>query len=157
MTGGSKTFTVREATPSDRPAILAIAEDLPEWFDEHARQVAIPTDIVHQHVSVALEGPLVVGFISLYVSDGRLNIGWIGVLKSHHRKGIGHQLLRTAEERARAMGVAEIAVSTLGDAVEYAPYDQTRSFYRKNGFVAYQRSKTDNPGCPEELKLRKQL
>ena len=99
----------------------------------------------------------VLGFVSVYVSEGRLNIGWIGVRKSHHRRGIGLQLLEKVEERARTMHIAEIAVMTLGDSVDYPPYERTRSFYMKHGFAEHQRSKTDNPGCPEELRLVKRL
>ena len=150
-------ITVREYADADRPAVIAVAENLPEWFDEHARTIAIPTDIRHQHVLVGADGNAVVAFISLYVSEGRLNIGWLGVLKSYHRQGIGRRLLNAAEEKARAMDIPEIAVYTLGDSVDYPPYDQTRAFYFKNGFRVYQRNKTDNPGCPEELKLKKRL
>ena len=56
-----------------------------------------------------------------------------------------------------ALRMREIAVSTLGDSVDYPPYAQTRSFYLANGLAVYRRSQTDNPGCPEELLLRKQL
>ena len=150
-------ITVREFAESDYAAVVAIAENLPEWFDEHARRIAIPTDIRHQRVFVAVDGDAVVGFISLYVSAGKLNIGWIGVAKHHHRMGAGQRLLQRAEQSARTMGIHELAVFTLGDSVDYPPYEQTRSFYFKNGFKVYQRSKTDNPGCPEELKLSKRL
>jgi ribosomal protein S18 acetylase RimI-like enzyme len=148
---------VRDFVEADRAAIVAIANELPEWFDEHARSTAIPTDIRHQTVVVATDGDDVVGFISLYVSDGRWNIGWIGVARARHRQGIGQKLVRKAEEKATAMGLSEIAVMTLGDSVDYPPYQATRSFYFKNGFEVFQRSRTDNPGCPEELRLLKRL
>ncbi len=157
MNSELKAVTIRKAVEADYPGILSVAQNLPEWFDERARQVAIPTDIRHQDVFVAIAPDGVLGFITLYVSEGRLNIGWIGVRKSHRRRSIGQQLLKKGEERARAMGISQIAVTTLGDNVDYPPYAQTRSFYMKNGFVEYQRSTTDNPGCPEELKLVKPL
>ena len=93
MKSNDSVVTVREATEADRPGILDVAQDLPEWFDEHARQVAIPIDILHQDVFVAVASSEVLGFVSLYVSEGKLNIGWIGIRKSHHRKGIGSLLL----------------------------------------------------------------
>ena len=109
MENAHRSIEIRTCVEADYPGILAVAEDLPEWFDEHARLTAIPTDIRHQHVMVAVEDGAIVGFISLYVSEGKFNIGWIGVLKSHQRKGIGRQLLRQAEDKARALGLIRSA------------------------------------------------
>jgi hypothetical protein len=53
--------------------------------------------------------------------------------------------------------VTEIATYTLGDGVDYKPYEAAREFYFRRGFTVYQRSKTDNPGCPEEIKIRKRI
>jgi hypothetical protein len=66
-------------------------------------------------------------------------------------------LLRELEKKARELGIPEIATYTLGDRVDYAPYEQTRAFYFKNGFSIYQRSQTDNPSCPEEIKISKKI
>ena len=60
------------------PGILAVAEDLPEWFDQTARTKSIPMDIRHQDGFVAVSGQKVVGFVTLYVAEGRLHIGWLG-------------------------------------------------------------------------------
>ena len=65
--------------------------------------------------------------------------------------------MTNAEEFGRQLGLAEIATYTLGDAVDYEPYESTRRFYFARGFKVYQRSTTDNPGCPEEIKIKKQL
>ena len=60
--------------------ILTITEGLPEWFDETARSKSIPTDIRHQEGFVAVAEQRVVGFVTLYVAEGRLHIGWLGVV-----------------------------------------------------------------------------
>ena len=57
------------------PGILAVAENLPEWFDETARPKSIPIDIRHQEGFVSVSGQKVVGFLTLYVAEGRLHIG----------------------------------------------------------------------------------
>ncbi len=95
------------------------------------------------------------GFITLYVAEGRVNIGWLGVHPDYHRRGIGGRLLQAAEDYCRDIGILELATYTLGDSVDYRPYELTRSFYFKYGFRVYQRSQTDNPSCPEEMKLKK--
>lgn len=148
---------IRPMEPDDHSDILAVAETLLEWFDVDARGRAIPTDLQHQDGFVALLDSKLVGFITLFVAEGRLNIGWLGVKKDCHRQGIGGRLLDAAEDTARDMGIEELATYTLGDSVDYQPYEQTRAFYAKHGFQIYQRSKTDNPGCPEEIKILKKI
>ncbi|MBI4558669.1 MAG: GNAT family N-acetyltransferase [Candidatus Hydrogenedentes bacterium] len=147
----------RPIQEQDYREILAVAEALPEWFDADARGRAIPADLRHQHGFVALSGGQVVGFITLFLAEGRLNIGWLGVRPDFHRKGIGSRLLDCAEEFAKHHGLTEIATYTLGDGVDYKPYEATRRFYFSRGFKTYQRSTTDNPGCPEEIKIKKPI
>lgn len=60
---------------------LAIAEELPEWFDETARSESISTDIRHQEGFVAASEQRGVGFVPLYVAEGWLHIGWLGADK----------------------------------------------------------------------------
>jgi len=147
----------RQIEKQDHPGILAVAESLPDWFDEDARKRAIPADLRHQDGFVALTEEKIVGFITLFFSEGRLNIGWLGVSPDCHRAGIGSQLLACAEDFGRWHGLKEIATYTLGDGVDYKPYELTREFYFNRGFEVFQRNKTDNPGCPEEIKIKKRI
>lgn len=155
---------IRRFTPGDHEQVVRIAELLPEWFDDDARDRAIPIDLKYQEVFVC-EGfdssadrtPLILGFIALFIAEGRVNIGWMGVHPDYHRQGIGGNLIQAAEDYCQSIGVDELATYTLGDRVEYPPYESTRAFYQKHGFTIYQRSQTDNPGCPEEIKLKKRV
>ena len=70
-----------------------------------------------------------VGFLTLYVAEGRLHIGWLGVARKFHKQGIGTRLLAAAEMKARDLGIDELATYTLGDSVDYEPHDRTRNFY----------------------------
>lgn len=147
--------TIRQIEEQDFPAVAGIVRELPEWFDAVARQHSIPIDLQHQRGFVAVaDGPLA-GFVTTYVADGGLNIGWLGVHRDWHRRGIGSLLLARVEELAEELGIAEVATYTLGEAVDYPPYEATRQFYFKHGFEVYQRNQTDNPSCPEEIRLRK--
>lgn len=140
-----------------REQIIQIIEALPDWFDFDARTRAMPIDLQFQEVYVAEVGAQIVGFITLYIAEGRVNIGWLGVHPDHHRMGIGGQLVKAAEDFCRQNGIDELALYTLGDSVDYEPYESTRTFYLKHGFAIFQRSQTDNPGCPEEIKLKKSV
>ena len=66
-------------------------------------------------------------------------------------------MLKAVEAFCRSAGIEEITTDTLGDSVDYAPYEGTRAFYFKHGFQIYQRAPTDNPVCPEEIKIRKRV
>lgn len=147
-----------EPLSSDHYAgIMDVVKELPAWFDEDARTRAIPVDLHFQEGFVALEDEQVLGFITYFVAEGRVTIGWMGVRPSFHRRGIGGALLRALEEFCRSVGIEEIATYTLGDTVDYEPYEGTRDFYFKHGFRIYQRAQTDNPGCPEEIKIKKRV
>lgn len=148
---------IKRLEPTHIGQVVYIADLLPEWFDYDARTRAIPIDLQFQEVFVAEEDGSAVGFISLFVAEGRVNIGWMGVHPEHHRQGVGGLLIQAAEDYCRLVGIGELATYTLGDSVDYPPYDSTRAFYLKHGFTIYQRSQTDNPGCPEEIKLKKRV
>ena len=143
--------------PKHHSGILEIVEHLPEWFDEIARTRAVPTDLRHQPGFVAVSNERVAGFVTLYVTEGRLHIGWFAVDKPFQRQGIGSRLLYAVETKAWELQIDEIATYTLGDSVAYPPYEVTRRFYWKHGFTVYKRSRTDNPGCPEEIWISKQV
>jgi GNAT superfamily N-acetyltransferase len=148
---------VRPMIDSDHAAILDLVAGLSDWFDLDAQTRGIPIDLKHQRGFVAERSGQMVGFITLFVAEGRLNIGWLGVNKKNQREGLGSRLLAAAEGVAREWGIDELATYTLGDGVKYPAYEQTRAFYVKHGFKVYQRNRTDNPGCPEEIKISKKV
>ena len=151
------TIKIEPLSPGHHSGIIAVAQSLPEWFDTDSRTRAIPIDLRFQDGFAAVLDEQVVGFILVFVSEGRVNISWMGVHPDYHRQGIGGLLLDAAESFCQSIGVCELVTYTLGDSVDYKPYEATRAFYRSHGFEIYQRSQTDNLGCPEEIKLRKKV
>lgn len=149
------TITIKMLTPEYLDDVMAIAKALPAWFDADARIRAMPVDIRYQDGFVADIGGEIVGFISFYISEGRVNIGWLGVRPAYHRQGIGAELVKAAGSYCQLKGIQELSVMTLGESVDYEPYETTRAFYHKMGFRVYLRAQTDNPGCPEEIRLKK--
>lgn len=150
-------IAIRPLQGTDIPAVLALAESLPDWFDEDARRRAIPADLQQQSGFVAVSEESVVGFITLFFAEGRLTIGWLAVRQDFQRSGIGSRLLEEAESFGREHGATEIATYTLGDGVVYEPYVSTRQFYFSKGFRIYQRNRTDNPNCQEEIRIKKAI
>lgn len=147
----------RLITEGDFDAALGLALSLPEWFNPEGIE-QIQRDLpVHDGAVIELGG-VVAGFVTWTLDEqGSGEITWIAVAPGHHRTGLGRRMLEMAEDRLRDQGAADVFVETLGDSVEYEPYERTRSFYRAMGFADFKRVMTDNPGMPESLTLRKSL
>ena len=112
-------------------------------------------DLRYQCGFVAEDGNKeVVGFISFFVNQGKAEIGWIGIHPDLHRQGVGRSLLHRLLRELESTQVSELYVHTLGDAVDYEPYQRTRKFYRQMGFQDFKRiAHPENPDCEEELIL----
>ena len=120
------TKIIRRFTLDDLDEVIQLSELLPEWFDVDARIRAIPIDLRFQEVFVCEtscrgteEDGHILGFIALFIAEGRVNIGWMGVHPDHHRQDIGGLLIKAAEDFCRSIGVEELATYTLGDSVDY--------------------------------------
>ena len=137
--------------------VVGIATSLPAWFNEDGI-LQIREQVPHQSGAVAEIDGAVVGFVTWAVDDACAGeIAWIGVEPGYHRRGIGRALLAAAEDQLGRAGVVDVFVVTLGESVDYEPYERTRRFYRSAGFIDAERVFTGNPGMPEELTLRKRI
>lgn len=154
---GPSPISVRIATQQDTNAILNIAKALPEWFTPKGINL-IKTDLQFQNGLCAELDSKVIGFITFFVNEARAQIGWMGVLPEYQRQHIGKQLLTQLCENLKRANVTEIQVHTLGDSVDYAPYEKTRLFYRSFGFKDFKTiSNPENPAYEEELILRLEI
>ncbi|MDO5378137.1 MAG: GNAT family N-acetyltransferase [Clostridia bacterium] len=129
--------------PAQRAAIAqAILAALPDWFgipestqryvDECRAQpffAAVAEDATEANAENAL------GFAALK-RTGPLaaEIAVMGVLPSHHRRGIGSSLLRALKAYAKAQGYAFLQVKTVQMGC-YDAYDRTNRFYQRMGFT----------------------
>ena len=59
----------------------------------------------------------------------------MGVLEDCHLRGTGMKLIQAAETLCREKGVQFLTVKTLDSSAHYEPYERTRNFYRKAGFL----------------------
>jgi len=156
---------VRDASPSDYEGMLAVARSLPEWFNEQGlMEMARDFKTHHGLVAVLSSGATedVVGFAAWRLSPrepeaGLVELTWLGVAPQLQGLGVGRRLVEALVDRCRQIGVSAIEVSTLADSVDYAPYNGTRTFYRRLGFKDW-RVDADfyGPG-DDRLLLRKEL
>ncbi len=114
-----------------------VLEALPEWFgNAEAIQEYLETVRPLPFFAALAPGGECVGFFSVKIHYQRTgDIFVCGILPEYQHQGVGSALYREAEAYFRANGCAYVMVKTLSDAIDYEPYEQTRRFYRKQGFV----------------------
>jgi GNAT superfamily N-acetyltransferase len=148
--------TIAPLEPAHRAGVLAVAARLPEWFTTDGRR-KLAVDLEHQAGLVALAAGAVVGFATWFVYEATGHLAWMGVDPDHHRRGTGRRLIDAAAARLAPTGVTALEVDTLGDAVDYEPYEGTRRFYRACGFELVRVVDQDDPEWPQRLVLGRRL
>ena len=113
-----------------------ILADLPEWFGlPESTKVYIDNTKQFDTLFIELDYE-VVGFLSIKkTAQQTAEIDCMGVLKSAHRKGVGHQLIEEALQWCRENNLLFLQVKTLADTHPDSYYKNTRAFYHKNGFT----------------------
>jgi GNAT superfamily N-acetyltransferase len=143
-------------TTSDYAAVLRIAKSLDDWFNEDGIKY-IEQDLEFEKLIIVESDSGPIGFLSYFLYEGVGYLGWIGVYEQHHGTGAGEMLFVEFERIMKELEINTLQVKTLGESVDYPPYDRSRNFYRKVGFEKHRSEFTDNPECPEELILRKPI
>jgi len=69
-----------------------------------------------------------VGYLAASVSEDRLHIDEVDVLRGHQGQGIGRRLLQTAADHARRLGLQRLSLTTFRNVPWNAP------FYASFGF-----------------------
>ena len=123
--------------PDEKTAItLKIMHSLPAWFSptEDIEKKAI----IHRNYPffAAYDDGAPIGFVALKIHNQyTADIFVLGVSEHYHRQGIGRRLIEAAERYCMDNGYLCLTVKTLDSSVEYEPYEKTRAFYQKMGFI----------------------
>lgn len=109
---------------------------LPDWFGIEQSIVDYVYDVQQMPFYAALDGETTVGFIAVkdhnpYTAEVHV----MGILPTHHRRGLGAKLIRQCEEYCAESGKRFLTVKTLDASAEYEPYDRSRNFYLAQGFI----------------------
>lgn len=127
-------FVVRTLAPSDVSAALDVSRGLPKWFNAEGLE-SIRRDLGIHEGFIAASDHLTLGFATWHPLDDEVaDLSWIGVVERERRRGVGTALVASVAGAARRRGLRFLEVATVADSVAYAPYEETRRFYRTRGF-----------------------
>ena len=109
---------------------------LPAWFSP-------PEDIEKKALMqrgypffAAYDDSMPIGFIALKIHKlFTADIFNMGVLEQYHRQGVGTCLLEAVQQYCINNRYLFLTVKTLDSSAKYEPYERTRSFYQKMGFI----------------------
>jgi ribosomal protein S18 acetylase RimI-like enzyme len=120
-------------------ACRAIARALPDFFTTDAvaqirRDLARhPTYVVEERTG---QDWTVTGFAVVVRKNAAVaELAWLAVHPDRQGRGHGSTLLATVAASLQARGIALLEVKTLAPEAAYAPYEATRRFYARAGFV----------------------
>ena len=124
----------RSVDYDDIPAVVAVIEGLPDYFTDDV-PAKIERDARSHDAWVVTEW---IG--GRYCRGGpeiqwRAEILWMAVDAGSRGRGLGTQLLQHVLARLATAGVSVVEAKTLDASSGYQPYEATRAFWERNGFV----------------------
>jgi GNAT superfamily N-acetyltransferase len=130
-------LSARPCVPADIDAVVAIVRGLPEYFtadvpDKVRSEAAAPgTWVLSEPDDDGMAGFA----ITKRMNGAAAEIRWMAVAPGRRRQGLGTALLGDVLSRLSADGVRVVEVKTLDSSAGYPPYEATRAFWERNGFV----------------------
>jgi len=124
-----------KGTAEHADACLSIAKELMQYFNEKA--IEILTEDLHQYsFYVAISVDNVVGFVTIETKNKNVaEISWMAVRYGWQHQGIGASLINYIVNDLKPHGIKLLTVKTLSNDADYPPYEATRQFYEKMGFI----------------------
>jgi GNAT superfamily N-acetyltransferase len=126
---------VRRFAAGDTPAAVAIIRGLPDYFTPD-----VPDKVEHDAAShetwVITEDGTVAGIaVVARKSPAGAEILWMAVDAARRGRGHGTTLLGHVLDRLAEAGISVVEAKTLDRSSGYRPYEATRAFWERNGFV----------------------
>ena len=128
-------LAVRRFTAEDAPAVTAIIRGLPDYFTDDVPAQA-ERDAASHEAWVISDSGAVAGFA---VSRQEIT-RWSGNPVDRRRRGLAwprarNQLLGHVLDHLATSGISVVEAKTLDRSSGYRPYEATRAFWERNGFV----------------------
>jgi GNAT superfamily N-acetyltransferase len=131
----SAMLAVRRFEAGDVHAATAIIRGLPDYFTDD-----VPAKLAHDAASheawVLADSEKIAGIaVAARKSPGGAEILWLAVDAARRGQGHGTRLLGHVLDHLAATGISVVEVKTLDRSAGYEPYEATRAFWERNGFV----------------------
>ena len=128
-------LAVRRFAAADAPAAAAIIRGLPDYFTDDVPAQAERDAASHQ-AWVLTDSGTVTGFaVAARKSPGGAEILWIAIDAAHRGRGHGSRLLGHILDQLGTDGISVVEAKTLDRSSGYRPYEATRAFWDRNGFI----------------------
>lgn len=132
-------IAIRLATLADAPLLPVIEQSAGERFreapglewiadDDNTPAEAYPPFIAEGTVWVAEQDGRPIGFLAATAEGKALHVLELAVAREAQRRGAGRALLAVARDKARALGLAALTLTTFRDLA------WNESFYRRQGY-----------------------
>ena len=126
---------VRRFTAGDAPAASAIVRDLPDYFTDDV-PAKIECDAASHEAWVVIDSGAVTGFaVVARKSPGAAEVLWMAVNAAQRGRGHGTRLLGHVLDHLATIGISVVEAKTLDRSSGYRPYEATRAFWERNGFI----------------------
>jgi ribosomal protein S18 acetylase RimI-like enzyme len=126
---------VRRFQAGDAAAVTAIIRGLPDYFTDDVPD-RVECDAASHQAWVITDSGTVVGFaVAARKSAGGAEILWIAVDRDRRGRGHGTRLLGHVLHYLAAAGISVVEAKTLDRSSGYRPYELTRAFWERNGFI----------------------
>lgn len=113
-----------------------ILRELPDWFGVEASIVDYVSKVKTMPFYAVFDEQNPVGFVAIKIHNTyTAEVCVMGVISRYQRGGLGTRLISAVEEYCCSNNFEFLTVKTLADTVQYEPYERTRRFYHKMGFV----------------------
>lgn len=126
---------VRRFEAGDAPAAVAIIRGLPGYFtpDVPAKLERDAGD--HEAWVITEDGTIAGVAVAARKSPAGAEILWIAVDAARRGRGHGTTLLSHVLDRLAEAGISVVEAKTLDSSSGYRPYEATRAFWERNGFI----------------------
>jgi GNAT superfamily N-acetyltransferase len=131
----SRMAAVRRFEAGDAPAVTAIIRALPDYFTDDVPAKAV-RDAEDHEAWIITDAGTITGFaVAARKSPAGAEILWMAVDASWRGRGHGTALLGHVLDHLASAGISVVEVKTLDRSSGYLPYEATRAFWERNGFV----------------------
>ena len=128
-------LAVRRLVAGDLPAVTAIVRGLPDYFTDDVPGHVERDSAEHPGWVLGDSGEVVAFAITAEKSPGAAEILWMAVHPARRGRGAGTMLLDHVLDHLAATGVSVVEVKTLDRSAVYPPYEATRAFWERSGFI----------------------